>query len=64
MVTHGLLTGTAWQRLWSVGTRRLYCTDTVPIPEWAASDRLRILSAEPLLRRFLADKMTQYMPQE
>ncbi len=29
MVTHGLFTGTGWQRLWSLGVTRIFCTDTV-----------------------------------
>jgi len=30
MVTHGLFTGTAWKRLWSLKVQRIFCTDTIP----------------------------------
>lgn len=31
MVTHGLFTGTAWKKLWNLGVKKIYCTDTVPL---------------------------------
>lgn len=31
MVTHGLFTGRKWQKLWALGVKRIYCTDTVPV---------------------------------
>jgi ribose-phosphate pyrophosphokinase len=40
VVTHGVLTGTVWRRLWSVGMRRLWITDTIP------SGRARAAGAE------------------
>jgi ribose-phosphate pyrophosphokinase len=30
MVTHGLFTGAAWKKLWSLKVQRIFCTDTVP----------------------------------
>jgi ribose-phosphate pyrophosphokinase len=30
LVTHGLFTGTFWQHLWSLGVKRICCTDTIP----------------------------------
>lgn len=32
MVTHGLFTGTAWKKLWKLGVKKIYCTDTVLLP--------------------------------
>lgn len=31
LITHGLFTGTHWQQLWSLGVKRMYCTDTIPL---------------------------------
>jgi ribose-phosphate pyrophosphokinase len=47
MVTHGLFTGATWQRLWSLGVSRIYCTDTTPPPP--AGDAIAVLSIAPLL---------------
>lgn len=30
VVTHGLFTGTKWQRLWRLGVDKIYCTDSLP----------------------------------
>ena len=49
MATHGLFTGTAWERLWSLGVSRIYCTDTTPVPERLISRGIVALSVAPLL---------------
>ncbi len=54
MVTHGLFTGTGWQRLWSLGTTRIYCTDTVPLPQPAVAKDIVVLS----VAHVLADHLT------
>jgi ribose-phosphate pyrophosphokinase len=56
MVTHGLFTGSLWERLWSLGVTRIYCTDTVPLPPGLASTRIVVLSVVPLLRDYLAPR--------
>jgi ribose-phosphate pyrophosphokinase len=49
MVTHGLFTGTAWERLWSLGVARVYCTDTTPLRESLRSMPISVLPVAPLL---------------
>lgn len=49
MVTHGLFTGTAWERLWTLGVRRIYCTDTTPLPEPLIAKPISVLAVAPLL---------------
>jgi len=51
LVTHGLFTGTSWKRLWSLGVRRIFCTDTLPLP---AGVEATILPVAPLLQEALA----------
>jgi ribose-phosphate pyrophosphokinase len=51
MVTHGLFTGVAWQRLWALGVSRIYCTDTTSPPP--AGDAITVLSVAPLLAAHL-----------
>lgn len=53
MVTHGLFTGTHWQRLWALGVRQIYCTDTLPLPAELAPLPITVLSVHPLLKEFL-----------
>jgi ribose-phosphate pyrophosphokinase len=50
MVTHGLFTGSLWERLWSLGVTRICCTDTVPLPPRLGSATVAVLSVAPLLR--------------
>lgn len=33
MVTHGLFTRSAWKKLWNLGVKKIYCTDTVPLSQ-------------------------------
>jgi ribose-phosphate pyrophosphokinase len=51
MITHGLFTGDVWQKLWSLRVRRIFCTDTVPLPGSFAKEKITVLSLLPLLRQ-------------
>ncbi len=53
MATHGLFTGSRWRRLWALGVRRIYCTDTVPPPQEVTGQALTVLSSAPLLAAHL-----------
>lgn len=48
VVTHGLFTGTDWQRLWSLGVERIVITNSVGGPP-APDRRVEILSCAPAL---------------
>jgi ribose-phosphate pyrophosphokinase len=49
MVTHGLFTGSGWERLWSQGISRICCTDTTtPLAALGASP-IVVLPVAPLL---------------
>jgi ribose-phosphate pyrophosphokinase len=54
LVTHGLFTGSNWAELWSLGVRRIFCTDTVPLRADLHTANISILSAAPLLREELS----------
>ena len=54
MATHGLFTGTAWERLWSLGVTRIYTTDSTPRPASLLDPRLTVLCVTPLLAGALA----------
>lgn len=46
-VSHGLFTGSAWKRLWRLGVKVIYCTDSVPnIPK---DRRIKVLPVAGLL---------------
>jgi ribose-phosphate pyrophosphokinase len=53
MVTHGLFTGTRWKELFRLGVKRIFCTDSVPLPSWLKEDRIVSLSVNPLLEKHL-----------
>jgi ribose-phosphate pyrophosphokinase len=58
MVTHGLFTGVAWERLWSLGVTRIYCTDTTPLPESLIAKPISVLPVAPLLAGVLTRSST------
>jgi ribose-phosphate pyrophosphokinase len=63
LVTHGLFTGRSWLQLWSLGVRRIFCTDTVPLRSDVDAANISIVSAIPLIRAQLLqmDKGTRQM---
>jgi ribose-phosphate pyrophosphokinase len=63
LVTHGLFTGRSWLQLWSLGVRRIFCTDTVPLRSDVDAANISIVSAIPLVRAQLLqmDKGTRQM---
>ncbi len=53
-VTHGLFTGAQWQRLWSLGVKHIFCTDTVrPVAYGTEQESITVLQVAPLLREYL-----------
>lgn len=50
MVTHGLFTGSTWQRLWLLGVKNIYTTDSIPSVKKFATDKIKVLSIKPLLK--------------
>ena len=61
LVTHGLFTGPSWPQLWSLGVRRIFCTDTVPLRSGIEATNISVISAIPLIRECLSqiDKTRQ-----
>ena len=53
MVTHGLFTGDRWKGLWQLGVKRIFCTDTVPLPPDVNASSIVPLSVVPLIAREL-----------
>jgi len=52
--THGLFTQQGWQTLWSLGVKRIFCTDTIPACAHIRDPRIITLPIGPLLRTKLA----------
>lgn len=52
-VTHGLFTGTSWMKLWSLGVKRIFCTDTIPLRPEIDTTNIIVLPIAPLLRQAL-----------
>lgn len=49
MVTHGQFSKSAWETLWAFNVKRIYCTDTIPLPSHIENKNITILSITPLL---------------
>lgn len=56
MVTHVLFSGKEWEELWNYGVKRIYCTDTLPLPRHVSSKNIIVLSIIPLLAEELKEK--------
>lgn len=59
MVTHALFTGSAWERVWSLPVRRLYCTDTVPTPAAVARMPVTVLPIAPVLADWIQQRQAK-----
>jgi ribose-phosphate pyrophosphokinase len=53
MVTHGLFTGRRWKDLYGLGVKRIFCTDSVPLPAGVDGSRIVRLSVIPMLAKEL-----------
>ncbi len=54
MVTHGLFTGTNWRKLFDIGVKKIYCTDSIPLSSELENDpRIQVLSVAPLILKAL-----------
>ena len=66
LVSHGLFTESSWTQLWSLGVKRIFCTDTVPLRPDIEAANISVLSVVPLIRERLswldkdARRMTAY----
>ena len=58
-VTHGLFTGSHWKRLWSLGVKHIFCTDTIPACAKLAKEQIIALSIAPLLAQRFPRQETQ-----
>jgi ribose-phosphate pyrophosphokinase len=61
MVTHGLFTGSLWRKLWGLQVKKIFCTDSVPIPAEVRSQPVETLSVIPLLAQFLREEAHHYV---
>lgn len=52
-VTHGLFTGNLWQGLWSLGVKKIFCTDTIQDQKRSLEPRIIVLSCVPIIRESL-----------
>lgn len=55
-VTHGLFTGNEWKKLWGLGVKYIYCTDSIPLPEHAVAKNITVLSIIPLIAEELKEE--------
>ena len=55
MVTHGLFTGTRWKGLYGFGVKRIFCTDSVPLPSGVDGRNIVRLSITLLLAKELLE---------
>jgi ribose-phosphate pyrophosphokinase len=49
LVTHGLFTGSSWPQLWSLGVKRIFCTDTVPLRSDIDAANVTVVSVVSLI---------------
>lgn len=53
-ITHGLFTGDEWKRLWDLKVKKIYCTNSLPLPKHLLSEkRISVLSIIPLINETL-----------
>jgi len=56
LVTHGLFTGTTWLKLWSLGTKHIFCTDSVPLRSSIDVTSITPVSVAPLIAKGLLEE--------
>lgn len=53
MVTHGLFTGEKWKKLFDLGVKKIYCTNTVPLDQKVSDTRIITLPITPIILKIL-----------
>lgn len=61
MVTHGLFSGDKWKKLWKLGVKRIYCTNSVPLRPEIKTGKIKILSIFPNLSYDLKTRLRNIM---
>jgi ribose-phosphate pyrophosphokinase len=56
LATHGLFTGSSWPQLWSLGAKRIFCTDTIPLRPGIDATNITLLSVAPLIAERLSEE--------
>jgi ribose-phosphate pyrophosphokinase len=56
LVTHGLFTGSTWLKLWSLGTKHIFCTDSVPLRSSIDVTNITSVSVAPLIAKGLLEE--------
>jgi ribose-phosphate pyrophosphokinase len=59
LVSHGLFTESSWTKLWSLGVRRIFCTNTVPLRSGIETTNIEVLSVVPLISEKLSWRYDQ-----
>jgi ribose-phosphate pyrophosphokinase len=54
MITHGLFTGERWKGLWQLRVKKIFCTDSVPLPSHTEEGNIVRLSTVRLIAAALA----------
>jgi len=53
MVTHGIFTNDNWKKLWNLGVKKIYTTDTLPEVRMKDLSGVSILSIAPVVEKYL-----------
>ena len=56
LVTHGLFTGSTWLKLWSLGTKQIFRTDSVPLRSSIDVTNITSVSVAPLIAKGLLEE--------
>jgi ribose-phosphate pyrophosphokinase len=54
LVSHGLFTESSWTKLWSLGVKHIFCTDTIPLRAGIDAANITVLPVAPLIRERLS----------
>jgi ribose-phosphate pyrophosphokinase len=56
LVTHGLFTGSTWLKLWSLGAKRIFCTDSVPLRSGIDATNITLISVAALIAKGIREE--------
>ena len=62
MATHGQFSGNAWKNLFDLGVKKIFVTDTIPLPDQAKIPSIKVLTVKPLIRQYFAGLKRKVKP--
>lgn len=58
VVTHGFFSGSGWERLWGLNVKKIFTTNSIPLPTKSENINIKVLTVAPLIEKLVESYLT------